>query len=83
VLLQEIRAGQSLGAYGFPSLVIQKGDEIHSIAVDYNRVEPMLIKIEQLCWYLLFNFMIVCLSFLACPQSDKMVGLDVWKRPEG
>jgi len=48
-LLQEIRVGQSLGAFGFPSLVLQNGNEIHSIAVDYNHVEPMLLKIEALC----------------------------------
>jgi len=41
-LLEEIRAGQALGALGFPSLVLQIGDEIHSIAIDYNDPEPML-----------------------------------------
>ncbi|MDQ6998454.1 MAG: DsbA family protein [Mariprofundus sp.] len=48
LLLQDIRAGQALGAYGFPSLILQKGDEVHSIAVDYNRVEPMQAAIEAL-----------------------------------
>ncbi|RLL56026.1 DsbA family protein [Mariprofundus sp. EBB-1] len=48
LLLQDIRAGQALGACGFPSLVLQKGDRVHSIAVDYNRLEPMQAAIEDL-----------------------------------
>ena len=46
-LLQEIRVGQSLGAYGFPSLVLQKGGMSHSISVDYNHVEAMLRQISR------------------------------------
>jgi len=47
-LLQEIRVGQSLGAYGFPSLVLQKGEINHAIVVDYNHVEPMLRQISRI-----------------------------------
>jgi len=46
LLLDDIRVVQSLGAYGFPSLVLQKGDVNHAIVVDYNDVKSMLKQIR-------------------------------------
>ncbi len=48
-LLQNIRESQQIGAYGFPSLVLQKEGMNKAITVDYNDAGNMLKNIKGLC----------------------------------
>jgi putative protein-disulfide isomerase len=44
-LLDEIATVRSIGISGFPSLVLQKGDRLESVLVNYTDVEAMLAQI--------------------------------------
>jgi putative protein-disulfide isomerase len=44
-LLDEIATVRSIGISGFPSLILQKGDRLESVLVNYTDVEAMLTQI--------------------------------------
>ena len=47
-LLEEIALGQDLGVHGFPSLVLNTGDENHIIPIDYNSPDVIMARINQI-----------------------------------
>ena len=47
ILREQIRAGQMIGAQGFPSLFLQQGDNINPIALGYTTSEAVLKRVER------------------------------------
>jgi len=45
-LQQEIQQAQAIGAHGFPSLILEKGEHYHLIPIDYNHAENMISNIK-------------------------------------
>lgn len=46
-LLDEIGTARSMGINGFPSLILQKGDQLESVLVNYTDVEAMLSQVLE------------------------------------
>lgn len=46
-LLDEIGTARSMGISGFPSLILQKGDQLESVLVNYTDVEAMLSQVLE------------------------------------
>ncbi|CAA6828279.1 MAG: Thioredoxin [uncultured Thiotrichaceae bacterium] len=46
-LKQEMQQGQSIGARGFPSVVMEQNNQLTQIAIDYNNPEAILQQIDS------------------------------------